>query len=198
MTDQLFALAVFAIVSTASPGGATTLATASGAQFGFLRSLPLIAGIAISLACLVAISGTGLSAALVAVPSLRFIMKTAGTVYLLWLAFVILRAGPPDTANLTKRKPIGATAGAMLLTVNPKAWAMAVGVAGSFSGIAESPYVVAGIFAGVFAVAASLSLSFWTLAGSLVAQIIKSDWQWHLFNLVMAALLVASIIPFWL
>lgn len=198
MTDQLFALAVFAIVSTSSPGGATTLATASGAQFGFLKSLPLIAGIAISLACLVAISGTGLSAVLIAAPSLRIIMKAAGTAYLLWLAFVVLKAGPPNSANFTKRKPIGAVAGAMLLIVNPKAWAMAVGVAGSFSGIAENPYVVASIFAAVFAVAASLSLSFWTLTGSLVAQLIKRDWQWHLFNSVMAALLVASIMPFWL
>lgn len=85
-----------------------------------------------------------------------------------------------------------------MLIVNPKAWAMAIGVAGSFSGIAENPYVVASIFAAVFAVAASLSLSFWTLTGSLVAQLIKRDWQWHLFNSLMAALLVASILPFWL
>lgn len=198
MTDQFIALAAFALVSTASPGGATSLATTSGAQFGFLKSLPLIAGIAVALACLMAISGTGLSAALVAVPSLRLVMKVAGTVYLLWLALVVLRAGPPNKANIAHRKPIGAIGGAMLLVVNPKAWAMAVGVAGSFSSIAESPYVLAGIFAAVFAIAATLSLSLWTLTGSLVAELISKDWQWHLFNFVMTALLVASIVPFWL
>lgn len=76
MTDQFVALATFAFVSTASPGGATSLATASGAQFGFVSSLPLIGGIAVSLAFLVAVSGTGLSALILAAPALEIGMKT--------------------------------------------------------------------------------------------------------------------------
>lgn len=85
----------------------------------------------------------------------------------------------------------------MLLLVNPKAWAMAVGVAGSFSGLLDSPYALAGTFATVFAVAAILSLSLWTLTGSLIGQMIEADWQWHLFNSAMATLLVLSIGAFW-
>ena len=159
MTDPLVALVIFAFVSTASPGGATSLATASGAQFGFLRSLPFISGVAAALAILVAVSGTGLSAAILAVPSLEFGMKAIGSAYLLWLAFAILRAGPPNKPNVSDIKPIGFLGGTMLLVVNPKAWAMAVGVAGSFSSISDNPYALAGIFATVFAVAATLSLS---------------------------------------
>lgn len=198
MTDPLVALATFAFVSTASPGGATSLATASGAQFGFVRSLPLISGIATTLALLVAVSGTGLSAAMLAVPSLELGMKAVGSAYLLWLAFVILTAGPPNKARVTNTKPIGFAGGAILLIVNPKAWAMAVGVAGSFSSISDNPYTLAIILSCVFAVAASLSLSIWTVTGSFLAQVIKTDWQWHLFNLVMATLLVLSIASFWL
>ena len=44
MPDLLVSLVTFALVATCSPGGATTLATASGAQFGFVRCLPLMAG----------------------------------------------------------------------------------------------------------------------------------------------------------
>jgi threonine/homoserine/homoserine lactone efflux protein len=43
--DSLAPLILFAAVSTVTPGGATTLATASGAQFGFRRSVPLMAEI---------------------------------------------------------------------------------------------------------------------------------------------------------
>lgn len=198
MTDQFLALVTFAFVSTASPSGATSLATASGAQFGFRRSLPLIGGIALSLAFLVAVSGTGLSALIMAAPALEVGMKTIGSLYLVWLAFIIVRAGPPNKANLNNTSPIGFLGGALLLLVNPKAWAMAVGVAGSFAGFLDNPYALAGTFAAVFAVAATVSLSFWALTGSLIRQVLKADWQWHLFNIVMATLLVVSIGSFWL
>lgn len=104
MPDLLVALATFAFLSTASPGGATSLATASGAQFGFTRSLPLILGIAATLPVLVAVSGTGLSAAILAFPSLEFAMKAIGPAYLLWLAIVILKTGTLDTSNVSDVK----------------------------------------------------------------------------------------------
>ncbi len=198
MAEPFAALVTFAIVATASPGGATSLATASGAQFGFRRSLPLIFGIATALAVLVAASGTGLAATILAFPFLEFAMKVAGSAYLLWLAFVILKAGPPAPANVSNAAPIGFLGGAMLLAVNPKAWAMAVGVASSFSGISDSPAALAAVFGSVFAIAATLSLSVWAVTGSFLARVIEKNWQWHLFNFVMALLLVSSIASFWL
>lgn len=198
MTDALIPLIVFALVATGSPGGATSLATASGARFGFVRSIPLIAGIALSLAALVAVSGTGLSTTLLALPSLEFAMKAVGSVYLIWLAFVILKAGPPSHAELAQTTPIGFVGGALLLIVNPKAWAMAVGVAGSFSSISDNAYTLTLILGGVFVTSAAVSLSIWTLAGSFLARVLTFDWQWHLFNSVMAGLLVMSIVSFWI
>jgi threonine/homoserine/homoserine lactone efflux protein len=124
-------------------------------------------------------------------------MKIVGSAYLLWLAIVILKAGPPTKANVSDRTPIGFTGGALLLLINPKAWAMAVGVAGSFSGISENAYTVSILFGCVFAVSACLSLSVWAVAGSMLTHIIRANWQWHLFNFLMAALLVLSIITFW-
>lgn len=198
MTDPMLALVTFAFVATASPGGATSLATTSGAQFGYVRSLPLIGGIAITLAFLVAISSTGLSAVILAVPSLELGMKAIGSAYLFWLACEILRAGPPGKVNLSQSRPIGLVGGSMLLMINPKAWAMAVGVAGSFSGISDNPYIVALVFGCVFAVSAVMSLSIWAAAGSCLARVIRADWQWHLFNASMATLLVLSIVSFWI
>lgn len=54
------------MAATISPGGTTSLATASGLQFGYVRSLPLIFGIASALALLVAVSGTGLGTIILA------------------------------------------------------------------------------------------------------------------------------------
>ena len=87
--DQMLPLILFAVVATVTPGGATALATASGVHFGFRRSLPLMAGIAFGLASMAAAAAIGLASLLLALPSLQFAMKTAGTLYLLWLAWRI-------------------------------------------------------------------------------------------------------------
>ena len=44
MLQPVIPLILFAFVATATPGIATTLSTASGAQFGFRRSVPLMVG----------------------------------------------------------------------------------------------------------------------------------------------------------
>ena len=75
--------------ATVTPGGATLLATASGARFGLRRSLPLLAGIAAGLAAVVALAGAGLGSLLQAAPALQSAMRVAGSAYLLWLAWRI-------------------------------------------------------------------------------------------------------------
>jgi threonine/homoserine/homoserine lactone efflux protein len=89
------ALAIFALVSTISPGGATTLATAPGARFGFRRSIPMMLGIASGLASMAVAVATGLAGLLLAKPSLQLAMKAIGSIYLLWLAWSLGRSGPP-------------------------------------------------------------------------------------------------------
>ena len=115
--------AAFALAATITPGGATTLATASGARFGFLRSVPLLAGIACGLAAMAAVASAGLAGALAANPSLGLAMKAVGSAYLLWLAWRTAAAGAPKPKSAMER-PLGAAAGAWLLWCNPKAWAM--------------------------------------------------------------------------
>lgn len=86
-TASLLPLALFVLTSTLTPGGATTLATASGAAFGFRRSLPLLVGLSAGLATLAGMAATGLSGLLLAAPHLQLAMQLAGTAYLFWLAW---------------------------------------------------------------------------------------------------------------
>lgn len=197
MPDQIWALVMFALVATGSPGGATTLATASGARFGYGRSVPLILGMALALAGLVAVSGVGLAATLQTAPVLELSAKAVGSIYLIWLAARISLAGPPSPTQTDEETPISLVSGVILLMVNPKAWAMALGVASSFSKLASSPLVLGGILALVFALSACLSLTIWALAGGLVARWLSAEWHWHLFNGTMALLLTVSIIQLW-
>ena len=107
MLELLVSLIVFAVVATATPGGATTLATASGAQFGFTRSVPLIAGIVTGLASLAATAGGGLGTIVQSVPELQAGLRITGSAYLLWLAWTIGRLGAPASRKVAAASPIG-------------------------------------------------------------------------------------------
>jgi threonine/homoserine/homoserine lactone efflux protein len=189
-------LVLFVTVATISPGGATTLATASGARFGFVRSAPLLAGIAVGLGALAAAAAAGLAGILLAAPFLQTGMKTIGSAYLLWLAIKIARSGAPVT-NDGAVLPTTFIGGAGLLLLNPKAWAMALGAAASFAMLAEGPLHLAALLGGAFVLAASVSLCLWCAAGVLLARLLKTPAQWRLLNVSMAILLAVSIIPMW-
>lgn len=197
MSNSILPLVTFALVSTMTPGGATALATASGARFGFRRSVPLMAGIAVGLASLAAIAAVGLAGLLLAAPSLQLAMKLVGSAYLLWLARAVGRAGAPHLAP-GAAAPTGFFAGACLLWLNPKGWAMALGAAAAFAMLAEGPGRLALLLGGVFGAAAALSLSLWCLAGLLLARLLHTDGQWRAVNAVLGLVLAASIIPMWL
>lgn len=194
--DALLSLVAFAAASTISPGGATALATASGAHFGFRRSVPLLAGIAIGLASLAAAAAAGLAAAVLAVPALGLATRLAGTTYLLWLAFRLATSGAPRLDGALER-PRSLAGGALLICYNPKAWAMTLGAAASFSGLADGPLALAAILGLVFGAAAMAALSLWCAAGLMLARLLTSERQWAVLNGLLAAMLVLSIVPMW-
>lgn len=190
-------LVLFTLVATMTPGGATTMATASGAHFGVRRSVPLVAGIAIGAAAMAAAAAAGLATALLAVPSLQLLMKVAGTLYLLWLAWKIGHAGMPQSAASTAQ-PTTFIGGAWMLWHNPKAWAMTMGAAASFDTVASGPMQLAALLGSAFGVAATISLLLWCAAGQVLSRMLRSEWQWRIVNVVLALLLATSIAPMWL
>lgn len=190
-------LVLFAVVSTVSPGDATTLATASGSQFGFRRSIPLMVGIAVGLASLAAGAAAGLAGLLLAAPGLLLVMKAAGSAYLLWLAWKVARSGPPNL-NATAAVPTTLLGGACLLWLNPKGWAMALGAAASFAMLANGPLQLATLLGATFGLAALVSLSLWCAAGIVLARLLKTPRQWRVLNGVLGLLLAVSIAPMWM
>ncbi|RKK02658.1 LysE family transporter, partial [Teichococcus wenyumeiae] len=89
--DSIWPLLLFAAISTATPGSATVMAVASGARFGFVPSLPLVAGLALGIGVMAAAAAGGLGAVLLLLPSAQVALRLAGTAYLLWLAWRIAR-----------------------------------------------------------------------------------------------------------
>lgn len=194
MFSQTLPLFLFALVATISPGGATALATISGLNFGFRSSLPLMLGISLGLGSMATLAGLGLAAILLELPVLQLAMKIIGAAYLLWLAWQTARRGRPDLdRNIVK--PTTVIGGIGLLWVNPKAWAMTLGAAASFAGIAESSRQLALLMGMTFTLFSLVSLSLWCVCGIVLARLLKTDCQWRILNVVLGLLLAVSVMP---
>lgn len=195
--DSFWPLALFTLAGTITPGGATTLATASGAHFGFRNSIPLILGITTGLASMAAGAAFGLANALLLDPLFPLLLKIAGTLYLLWLAWKVARAPAPGV-EMKALRPIGYIAGIWMLWHNPKGWAMTAAAAATYGNLASSPGRMAAVMGVSFGLAALASLSIWCFAGSELARRIKQPKHWQILNGLLGALIVTSIIPMWL
>src|SRR2546422_1444325 len=100
--DQWLALVTFSIVSSGSPGPNNVLLWASGAAFGFMRTMPHIVGTALGIGVLALIAAAGLAAIVSAVPTLAVVMKIAASAYLLYLAWQVAGAHALEHGELAR------------------------------------------------------------------------------------------------
>ncbi|HWK67796.1 MAG TPA: LysE family transporter [Rhizobiaceae bacterium] len=195
--EQSLAFLLFVAAATVSPGGATALATASGARFGIRRSFPFIAGISIGMGAMAVASASGLASLLLALPALELAIRATGTGYLLYLAWRIAWAGSPADAT-SGIGPLGAFGAAATVLYNPKAWAVTIGAASSFAHLAGSVVGQVLLIGTTFLGFAAVSMGLWCVLGYAFRQVLKSEGHWRVLNAVLGALLAASIIPMWL
>lgn len=193
MTPEIFlALLAFAFVTSATPGPNNVMLLASGVNFGFRRSLPHMAGIALGHAGMVFLVGVGLMGIFISYPPAQLALKVVSVVYMLWLAWKIANAAPPDGAR-TKARPLTFLQAAAFQWVNPKAWVISLGAVSIYAP-SQDWGAVAWVAAGFLCVGWT-STVIWTGLGLGVRRLLqRPDWL-RLFNYSMAALLVASLVP---
>lgn len=87
--DLLLAFVLFAFATAGTPGPNNMMLLASGANFGFRRTILHILGISAGLGVMVVAMGWGLSGVFRTLPVLHEILKWVGAAYMLWLAWKI-------------------------------------------------------------------------------------------------------------
>lgn len=192
--DQFAPLILFAITMTFSPGAATVLASGSGARFGIRTTMPLIMGMSFALALLAGLSGLGVTQMLEAFPWLKIGLTIFGSVYFIWLAWKVLNSGSPASMQNTDR--IGFAPAALMLLLNPKAWAMTAGAAATFGSLALG-HQLSLIMALVFGVSCAASMLVWALGGAAIGRKIRAAHHWYFINGIIAMALLGSLIPLW-
>ena len=190
--DLFLALAAYAFVTSITPGPNNVMLLASGVNFGFRRTLPHMCGIALGHAFMVFLVGVGLVGVFVTYPPARFALTIASVGYMLFLAWKIANAAPPE-GSTTRARPLTFLQAAAFQWVNPKAWIMSLGAVTLYAPGQE--WLAVAWVAGVFAMVNFPSVAVWAGLGVGLRRFLdRPDWL-RAFNYTMAALLVASLIP---
>lgn len=190
--EILTALATFAFVSSITPGPNNLMLMASGANFGFRRTIPHMLGIGLGFTVMVVVVGTGLVQVFDSYPISYSIMKIGSVLYLVYLAFKIANAVPIKKGESTG-SPMTFFQAAGFQWINPKAWAMALTAVTVY---APDTSVLAIVVAALVFGAINLpSVSTWTLLGQQMARVLTNPTRMRIFNRTMATLLIASLYP---
>ena len=189
----LYALIVFCFVSAITPGPNNLMLLTSGVNFGFRRTIPHILGVGLGFALMVGLVGVGLDATFTRFPALLPIMRYAGVAYMLWLAAKLALAGPVGDAEYSGN-PLGFFGAAAFQWINPKAWVIAVSALTAYA-VSENYAHTVVIVALVFGLVTMPCIAAWVLFGTAMRRVLSNPRFVRPFNIAMALLLVASIVP---
>ena len=190
--DVLPALALFAFVGSITPGPNNLMLMASGANYGFQRTLPHMAGISIGFMVMMVLAGIGLVQVFDRFPASYTFLKILSLCYMLYLVHKIATAAPVSTDTAGGR-PMTFLQAAAFQWVNPKGWAMALTAITVYLG--QPGLTMLLLAAAIFVIVNLPSVTLWTVMGKQMARILTNPLRLRLFNWTMAALLVASLYP---
>jgi len=189
--QEFTALLVLATAMSFSPGPNTTLSTALAANGGLPRAMRFVWAVPVGWSLLLALSAGGVGALVLAVPSLRWVIKGLGIAYLLWLAWKLSGSRSLGQANGAQLE-VGFKQGVMLQFLNIKAWLLALTlVAGWIAGQPDALRRFA-IVAPVMVVYAFASNFAYALAGALLRHWLAQGKRLLWFNRAMAAVLALT------
>jgi threonine/homoserine/homoserine lactone efflux protein len=192
---EVIGLVAFAFAGSASPGPNNTLLWASGMRFGFGAAIPHVLGTAIGIGGLVVAVEAGVGAVLDAVPALAVALKVVGSAYLLFVAYLVLGGGAVGRAHVSR--PLSAWQAIGFQFVNPKAWVFAVAAVGTF--FPTQPHLGSAIvLTATLMLVVVASSSVWAGGGAMLGRVIENERALRLVNVVLAALLVASVVLIWI
>lgn len=193
MTPELMlAYVVFCFATAGTPGPNNMMLLASGANFGFRRTGLHILGISSGLGFMVLAMGFGLGGVFRAYPVLHEILKWVGAAYMLWLAWKIA-----TSASVTDRslgQPMTFLQAAAFQWVNPKAWAMALGAVTTYAPEGGG-WTIVPLLAGTFMLVGAPCSAAWAGFGQGLRPFLDRPAVLRTFNVTMAVLLVASLVP---
>jgi threonine/homoserine/homoserine lactone efflux protein len=199
MFNIILSMTIFAIIGAISPGPVNIIATGSGANFGFKRSLAYVIGTTVSYTLVVFLVGVGLNAVLEAYPQITRSLQYIGGAFLLYMSYKIATAKPvaisqkQETGLTNPDTPPSFLNGFLAQSLNPKAWLVSMSGVSLFvsANTPASFYLL--IFCAISFTCCFLGVATWAMIGQLISAFLSTEKRQRLFNGIMGLLLSSTV-----
>jgi len=193
MNPEIIALISFVAVTTYTPGPNNISAASMGVLYGYKRTLPYMLGMVSGFFMMLTLSGLVSGFLLEKIPAFEVILRIAGALYILWLAWHTLQATYAFDEE-EETKPLGFIQGFLLQVLNVKVIVYGLTLYGTFLAgkIPSLPVLVLSALA--FATVGFTSVSLWTLFGAGIRRYLNRPKVRLVVNVALALLLVYTAV----
>ncbi|MBS0520683.1 MAG: LysE family translocator [Proteobacteria bacterium] len=185
-----FLLAALALAG--SPGPATLSLAAAGAAFGPRHAMGYLAGIVLGMVAVMAITASGMTGLLLALPGVTPVVTAVAAIYFLWLAFRIASA-PPLTDTAKSARPPTFKGGFGLSLINPKGYAAMAALFSSFVLLRDRIALDALLKMAMLTVLITAVNVAWLVSGTMLTRFFRHPRSNRIVNVLFAVLLLASV-----
>ena len=190
--ELLYPLALFALVSSITPGPNNLMLMSSGVNFGLRATMPHMFGVAIGFTLMILGVGLGVTQLFQFYPDAFLVLRVVCGVYLVYLAWKIATSAS-RVKSTEKTSPLTFMQAALFQWVNPKAWAMAITATSIYA--ADTTLASVLFVAIVFGTVNLPCIGVWVGMGHHLAGFLNNIKRLRIFNVAMAVLLIASVLP---
>jgi cysteine/O-acetylserine efflux protein len=192
MTTSLIPIISYILISTFTPGPSNISSASLAMLYGYKNTLKYQAGLAAGVFLLMFLSGL-LSTTVVRIfPTFEPIMRYVGAIYILYLAFGILKASYAFTEK--DSKSLGFVHGFILQILNPKLFVYAFTLFSAFLATTTKNIAILLLVVTFLAVVAFCATSTWALFGTAIQTHLHHPPVKMVVNIVLSLLLVYTAI----
>ncbi len=190
---ELLPLATYCLVMSVTPGPNNFMLAVTGANFGSRGALPVILGIQAGGFFLTMLTCVGLGSGFIAYPLAQRVLRFAGALYLVYLAWKLSGASVDGSQA---PKAVSFFQATFFQALNPKSWLKAVTVASVFMPAGQDTVANALQASLIGALVGAPCNALWALFGISIRSLLKEPRMRRAFNLAMGATLLVLALTF--
>ena len=195
MHPELISLSLFMFVTSCSPGPNNIVASYSGFNFGVLKTIPHMLGVIFGFTTLVSLTNFGLINVFQKFPIIQEILKYAGSIFLIYLAYKI--SFSKNSSENSTKNPVRFIETFFFQFINPKSVIVSVIMVSTYVHNGKNFLIYSFWVIGVAFLFAVVSITFWTLLGKFLRRFASNEKFIKRFNYVMSFLLLTCIATFY-
>jgi len=190
---ELLPLMSYCFVMSATPGPNNVMLATTGASFGYRGALPVILGIQVGLFAQTMLMCLGLGSVFVAYPMAQQVLRIAGALYLMFLAWKLAGASVTGTSA---SKAVSFAQATLFQALNPKSWLKAITMASVFLPAQGNLLANALLVSVIGTVVGMPCNAMWALFGVSIRRVLTEPRSQRMFNLAMGGILLVLAVLF--